>query len=102
MARGSRDLADYPNPDLGIEVDYSPSKIDRPGIYAVLGFDEVWRFDGERVFIDRLSADGTYQVVDESQFLPLKADEIRRWVVEEDSSDESAWRRDSAPGPGPS
>ena len=92
-ARKSSDLADIPNPDLGIEVDYSPSKIDRPGIYAALKVAEVWRFDGENVFIDRLSADGTYQVVDGSQFLPLKADEIRRWVVEEDSSDESAWAR---------
>jgi len=31
-ARRSNDIADYPNPDLGIEVDISPSKIDRPGI----------------------------------------------------------------------
>jgi hypothetical protein len=29
----------------------------------------------------------------ESQFLPVTAEEIRRWVVDEDSRDESAWSR---------
>lgn len=46
MMRMSMDVADYPNPDLAIEVDLSPSQIDRPGIYAALRVAEVWRFDG--------------------------------------------------------
>jgi Uma2 family endonuclease len=92
-ARKSRDLADYPNPDLGIEVDDSPSKIDRPGIYAALRVAEVWRFDVDLVFIDRLAEDGSYQPAERSLFLLLTAEEIRRWVVEEDTSDESAWAR---------
>jgi Uma2 family endonuclease len=33
VARKSRDIADYPNPDLAIESDLSPSQVDRPGIY---------------------------------------------------------------------
>jgi Uma2 family endonuclease len=84
-----------PNPDLAIEVDISPPQIDRPGIYAALRIAEVWRFDGEReqVIIERLGDDGTYRPVDESAFLPLHAEEIRRWVVDEDSHDESAWAR---------
>jgi Uma2 family endonuclease len=94
-ARRSKKIADYPNPDLGIEVDISPSKIDRPGIYAALNIAEVWRFDGEReqVIIERLGDDGAYRPVDESEFLPVRAKEIRRWVVEEDSRDESDWAR---------
>jgi Uma2 family endonuclease len=94
-ARRSLDIADYPNPDLGIEVDMSPPKIDRPGIYAALKVAEVWRFNGEReqVVIERLGDDGTYHTVDRSGFLPVYAAEIRRWVVEEDSRDESAWAR---------
>lgn len=92
-AKRSRDLADYPNPDLGIEVDDSPSKIDRPATYAAPRIAEVWRFDGEQVFIDRLGDDGHYHEAGESRFLPLRADEIRRWVAEEDSSDESASAR---------
>ena len=94
-ARRSKRIADYPNPDLGIEVDRSPSKIDRPGIYAALKVSEVWRFDGEReeVIIERLGEDGSFHAVEESSFLPIRASEVRRWVVEEDSSDESAWAR---------
>jgi Uma2 family endonuclease len=94
-ARRSKKIADYPNPDLGIEVDISPSKIDRPGIYAALNIAEVWRFDGEReqVIIEQLGADGAYHPVETSAFLPIRAEEVRRWVVEEDPSDESAWAR---------
>ncbi len=94
-ARRSLDIADYPNPDLGIEVDMSPPKIDRPGIYAALKVAEIWRFDGEhqQIFIERLEDDGTYRAVDRSSFLPVYAAEIRRWVVEEDSHDECAWAR---------
>jgi len=33
------------------------------------------------------------RAVDRSSFLPVCAMEIRRWVVEEDSHDESAWTR---------
>ena len=94
-ARGSLDIADYPNPDLGIEVDMSPPKIDRLGIYAALKVAEIWRFDGEQqqLFIERLEGDGTYRTVDRSSFLPVSAAEIRRWVVEEDCHDQSAWAR---------
>ncbi len=94
-ARRSRNVADYPNPDLGIEVDISRSRIDRPGIYAALQVAEVWRFEGpgERVLIERLGADGAYHAVETSGLLPIRADEVRRWVIEEDSSNHSAWAR---------
>jgi hypothetical protein len=61
-------------------------------IYAALGSAEVWRFDGEQFVIDRLGVDGRYQATTQSRFLPLMADEILRWVVEEDTGDESTWR----------
>ncbi len=94
-ARRSRKIADYPNPDLGIEVDLSPSKIDRPGIYAALGVTEVWRFEVERgqIMIERLGSDQAYHPAEESGFLPIRAEEIHRWVALEDSRDESAWAR---------
>ena len=31
--------------------------------------------------------------VETSGFLPVRAEDVRRWVVEEDSSDQSAWAR---------
>jgi Putative restriction endonuclease len=95
MIKMSMDGADYPNPDLGIEVDISPSKIDRSGIYAALRVAEVWRFDGERrqVIIERLGEDGAYHAVEGSAFLPVSAEELVRWVLTEDYRDGSAWAR---------
>jgi Uma2 family endonuclease len=92
-ARKSTNIDDYPNPDLSIEVDITPPRIDRAGIYAALRVPEVWRFDGEieQVIIERLSDVGSYHAVDESGFLPIRADEVRRWVVDEESDDEAAW-----------
>ncbi|MGO9598380.1 MAG: Uma2 family endonuclease [Isosphaeraceae bacterium] len=95
IVRWSKDVAEYPNPDLAIEVDISPPLIDRPAIYAALRVAEVWRFDGERkrIVIERLSEDGNYQAADESHFLPVHSDEVGRWVLEEDRRAGSAWAR---------
>jgi len=95
MMRMSVDGADYPNPDLAIEVDFSPSKIDRPGIYAALCVAEVWRFDGarEQIVIERLTNDASYRSVEVSEFLPVRAEEIGRWVLREDARDGSLWAR---------
>ena len=94
-ARRSSNIADYPNPDLCIEVDRSPSQIDRTGIYAALRVAEVWRFDVEReqVIIERLGDDAIYHPAAESGFLPVRADEVLHWVAHEDSRDESSWAR---------
>ena len=95
MMRMSMDVAAYPNPDLAIEVDISPSKIDRPGIYAALRVAEVWRFDGEHqlIIIEQLGDDGSYQPVKGSTFLPVRAEEVGRWVLKEDFRDGSLWGR---------
>ena len=90
-ARRAKDIADIPNPDLAVEIDISASQVDRPGIYAALQVSEVWRFDGESVVIEQLRPDGTYAVAETSLFLPVRAEEVYRWVAQEDSSDELAW-----------
>ncbi len=91
--RGSNQVADYPNPDLAIEVDLSRSQVDRPGIYAALQVAEVWRFDGETVTIEQLQPDGSYAAADSSRFMPVTADDIRHWLIEEDSSGGVEWER---------
>ena len=91
--RRSKDIAAYPNPDLAIEVDISRPEVDRAGIYAALGVTEVWRFEAERIVIERLTPAGTYAAVEASGFLPVRAEEIWHWIVEEDFSDLSAWIR---------
>ncbi len=86
IPEGANIHVDYDGKDLEIEVDLSPPKIDRPAIYAALRVAEVWRFDGEakRIVIERLREDGTNQPVDMSEFLPVRSDEVGRWVLEED------------------
>ena len=49
--------------------------------------------DGEVVVIEHLASDGTYVRADSSRFLPIKADEIARWLVEEDVTDQLTWER---------
>ena len=79
------------NPDLAIEIDISPSQIDRPSIYRALKVAEVWRFDGASLVIEQLRPDGTYAASASSRFLPVRSDEVLRWIRDEDSSDELAW-----------
>ena len=90
-AFGANDLSGYPNPDLAIEVDLSRPAVDRAGIYAALVVPEVWRFSAKQVVIERLTPDGIYIAADTSLFLPVQAEDIRRWIVDEDLSDEIAW-----------
>jgi hypothetical protein len=60
-----------------------------------LEVSEVWRFDAERkeVIVEQLGEEGSYHGVEGSSLLPIRDLEVRHWVVEKDSSDESAWAR---------
>jgi len=90
-SKGDNDVTAFPNPDLAIEIDLSPSLVDRPGTYAAMGVAEVWRFDGETLTIERLAPDGRYEEVAASTFLGVRPHEVARWLVAEDTSDEIAW-----------
>jgi Uma2 family endonuclease len=94
LARESTNPADYPRPDLAIEIDISNPQIDRPSIYADLRVAEVWRFvRGKTLVIEQLQADGSYAPVETSRFLRIRAEEILGWLTAEDSSQEPAWNR---------
>ena len=43
----TNDHAAFPIPDLAVEIDISPPKVDRPEIYSKLQVPEVWRFGDE-------------------------------------------------------
>lgn len=79
--RPSEDETRWPIPDLAVEIDISPARVDRPGIYRALGVPEIWRFDGESFRIDRLGPDGLYADAPESGFLGLRADEAAHLLV---------------------
>lgn len=89
--RRSMDIADYPNPDMAVEIDISPPAVDREDIYKKLQVAELWYFDGEEVTIEQLGEDGNYRPAEQSRFLPIKPAEIRRWLLEEEALDRTAW-----------
>jgi Uma2 family endonuclease len=93
LARKSNEVADYPSPDLAIEVDISPSQVDRPGIYAALRVPEIWRFDGETLLIERLDPNGSYSDAGTSLWLPVGATDVVRWIIGEDARDRGRWAR---------
>ncbi len=81
---------DDPMPDLAIEVDCSDHAADRAVIYAALAIPELWTYD-DRLRIGRLGADGLYEDVPRSQFLPVSADEVDAWIVKSDGMMLSDW-----------
>ncbi len=85
--RDSDEIDDYPNPDLAFEVDISRPETDRAGIYAALRVAEVWRFDSGQIIIERLTPEGTYAAAEMSGFLPVRPEDIRRWLFEGPRSD---------------
>jgi Uma2 family endonuclease len=64
------DLAQFPPPDLTVEVDITSSSLDRFSIYTELGIPEIWRYDGRSLTIYALQA-GKYESCDRSIALPL-------------------------------
>jgi Uma2 family endonuclease len=93
LARKSNDIADYPNPDLAIEVDIPPSQVDRAGIYAALRVPEIWHFDGQTLLIELLDPHERYFDRGASQWVPVQASEIVRWIVGEETRDRGKWAR---------
>jgi Uma2 family endonuclease len=75
------DLRRDPPPDLAIEVDITHHPMDRLRIYAALGVNEVWRYDGERVLFLKLQGDRTYAPIERSDAFPwLSAEVVTRHV----------------------
>lgn len=96
VVRGKReiDLSVDPPPDLAIEIDISPSAVDRPRIYAALGVPEVWRFTGDELCVEVLGSDGTYHSSETSAsfpFLPI-ADLARFMTIAEQQGETQAVR----------
>lgn len=52
--RDTIDLQRDPPPDLVVEIDISPSAVDRMAIYALLRVPEVWCFDGQTLRVQLL------------------------------------------------
>ena len=76
------DLRIDPPPDLVIEIEWTRSALNRLGIFAVLGVPEVWRYDGQTIYVQLLGSDGRYREATHSQvfsFLPMQ--EMARFLA---------------------
>ena len=64
------DLNILPPPDLALEVDITHYSLDRMEIYAALNVPEIWRYDGEEMFIYHL-LNGAYEPASKSLAFPV-------------------------------
>ena len=71
--RGKRefDFQQDPPPDLAIEVEMSRSLVNRIGIFAAMGVEELWRYNGSRLRFCVLQDDGRYQEQETSLAFPF-------------------------------
>ena len=69
--RGVReiDLSIHPPPDLVVEVDMTNSSIPKKELFAAMKIPEVWRYNGESLWMGRLNQD-SYQDLEQSLVLP--------------------------------
>ena len=90
--RQSNDIADLSEsrPGRSRSISPLPRLTGRASIVRSM-LTRVWRFDGSSLVIEQLNRDGTYVTTESSSFLPVRADEVVRWVVEEDCNDEIVW-----------
>ena len=67
VGRRKIDLESDPPPDIAVEIDTTNESLSKFPIYAALGVPEIWRYDGKRVQMYRLTGD-TYVETDASSF----------------------------------
>lgn len=94
--RGREDLSldRDPPPDLAIEVEISSPWIEKIPIYAELGVPEVWRYDGRRLRVELLQADGTYAASPTSAAFPfLPVEKLEAFLARRADTDETTWIR---------
>lgn len=87
------DLQTDPPPDLVIEIDITSSSLDKFAILAHVGVPEVWRYDGQRLRILRLT-DTSYVEQEESTALRgVTSLDVSRFLEESRSLERLAWLR---------
>ncbi len=89
------DLEADPPPELAIEVDITPSSLDRMAIYVALGVSEVWRFDGTTLTMNRLRANARYESCPTSLAFPeLQPSDVERFIALRMTTDNLQWARE--------
>ena len=91
LARDVNDVAEYPNPDLAVEVDLSTPQADRPGIYAALQVPELLAVPRRGPVNCEISAPPATKKPEPAAGCPSPRPRSLRWLVEEDTRDPAAW-----------
>jgi Uma2 family endonuclease len=69
-----------PPPDVAVEIDTTNESLDKFDIYAALGVNEIWRYDGEKTYFYQLSG-AVYREIQNSVAFPvLTAADLTRFV----------------------
>jgi Uma2 family endonuclease len=85
------DILRDPPPDLAIEIEVTRSALDRLGIYAALRIPEVWRFDGKKLRVCILGANGKYKEKQTSKAFPyLPLQELERFLLDTEAPNHTA------------
>jgi Uma2 family endonuclease len=87
------DLSVDPPPDLVIEIEVSRSMIAKLPLYAAMGVNEVWRWNGERVTILRLAGDSYREELLSVALPPLTGEILKRFMSENRSVRRTVWVR---------
>jgi Uma2 family endonuclease len=75
------DLMVDPPPDLCIEIDIRRGGVNKAGIYAAMGINEVWHLRKGQIETLILEPDGTYRVSESSAALPfLRPAELKQFL----------------------
>jgi Uma2 family endonuclease len=94
--RGRRqvDLRVDPPPDVVLEMKLTPSAVDKLALFDSMGVPEVWRWDGARLAIPRLT-DAGYRETDASAALPpLTSDDLTRFLANSRRQRRTVWFRE--------
>lgn len=63
-----------PPPDLAIEIERTHAPMDKPSVYAALGVNEIWTYNGRRLtahVLDRTAAEPAYRPAEHSAAFPF-------------------------------
>jgi Uma2 family endonuclease len=93
IGKDELDLAVDPAPDLVVEIDISSSSLDRFPLFAAVGVNEIWCYDGKKVTISVLTEDN-YIEQPQSVVLPKVSDQVlTELVVASQTLRRTAWLR---------
>ncbi|MBI3822033.1 MAG: Uma2 family endonuclease [Planctomycetes bacterium] len=96
LMRGKKsfDIETDPPPDLAMEIEITESALPRMKIYAAFKVPEVWRFDGRRLRVFILGANGKYKESAKSRAFPhVPIREIERFLRASATTDETTLLR---------